>query len=84
MGNYSAHTGENVHVKYSIIAECVPCSINMQQQRKGFTNSEGHYEFNEEIYSTVVQVRNQIIIMLTILTYHLLECRISNFKQILL
>ena len=30
--------------------------FNMQSQRKTFTDSEGHYEFNEEIYSTITQV----------------------------
>ena len=28
----------------------------MQSQRKDFTDSEGHYEFSEEIYSSVTQV----------------------------
>ena len=29
---------------------------NVQSQRKDFTDPEGHYEFNEEIYSSVTQV----------------------------
>ena len=30
--------------------------FNVQSQRKDFTDSEGHYEFSEEIYSSVTQV----------------------------
>ena len=50
---YSANTGENEPREVSWL----PMLAFAQQQRKGFINSEGHFAFNEEIYSYVAQVK---------------------------